>query len=137
MAIGRRISLRAHEGSIRRWASEGRDDAWIAGALGTSPGSIQSFRSRRGIPRVRPDRRPGRRPSGAPPGPSYEGAVERDADGRVGLWFDPAVADDARYGEAWTRRTSVVVRLSAGRIVLEGRRPARGDGGVAPIVGPE
>ncbi|MDP8899936.1 MAG: hypothetical protein M3N33_02070, partial [Actinomycetota bacterium] len=44
VAIRRKISLRSHEESIRLWASEGKDDAWIAHALGTSPASIQSFR---------------------------------------------------------------------------------------------
>ncbi len=120
MAIRRRISLRAHEESIRRWVAEGKDDSWIAGALGTSAGSVQSFRSRRSIARGRSDRRGGRRPRPTPAGPSYEGAVERAEDGRVGLWFDPSVAEDARYRGAWAGRRAVLVRVGIGRIVLEG-----------------
>ena len=41
MAIRRRISLRGHEESIRRWASEGKHDAWIARVLGTTPAALQ------------------------------------------------------------------------------------------------
>lgn len=123
MAIKRRISLRAHEESIRRWASEGKDDAWIADALGTSPGSIQSFRSRRRIPtNAHRGRRPGPgRPPGTAaddPGARYEGVVERGAGGRVGLWMDPAVAEEAVYRERWAARGKVAVLISGGRIVI-------------------
>lgn len=121
MSIGRRISLRAHEESTRGWVSEGKGDAWIARALGTSAGSVQSFRSRRGILRDREDRRGGRRPHAPPAGPSYEGCVEQGADGRVGVWFDPAVAEDERYREARARGGAVTVRVWTGRIVLERR----------------
>ena len=34
---------------IRRWVEEDRSDEWIASALGTSPSSVQSFRSRHAI----------------------------------------------------------------------------------------
>ena len=34
---------------IRRWVEEDRSDEWIASALGTSPSSVQSFRSRNAI----------------------------------------------------------------------------------------
>ncbi len=123
MAIKRRISLRSHEESIRQWASEGKDDAWIAGALGTSPNSIQSFRSRRRIPtEARRGGRGGPRPlpgidtEGA--GPHYEGVIERGTDGRVGLWMDPAVAEEAVYRERWAARGKVTVLISEGRIVI-------------------
>ncbi len=122
VAIKRRISLRAHEASIRRWVSEGKNDAWIADALGTSPGSVQSFRSRRRIPaEARRGRRagPGSDAEGAGrAGPRYEGVVERGAGGRVGLWVDPAVADDAVYRERWMGRGKVRVGISGGRIVV-------------------
>ena len=109
MATRRRISLRDHEESIRRWASEGKHDAWIARALGTSPASIQSFRSRRRIPtEARRGRRSGPRPL---PGIDthgaslrYEGVIERGADGRVGLWMDPAISEEAGYRRRWAAR---------------------------------
>ena len=123
MAIKRKISLRSHEEGIRRWASEGKTDAWIAHALGTSPASVQSFRSRRRIPtEAGRGRRSGPRPlpgidtDGA--GPRYEGVIERGADGRVGLWMDPAVAEKAVYWERWAARGKVAVLISGGRIII-------------------
>ena len=123
MAIRRRISLKGHEEDIRRWASEGKDDAWIARALGTTPASIQSFRSRRRIPtEARRGRRSGPRPlpgidtGGA--GPRYEGVIERGADGRVGLWMDPAISEEAVYRERWAARGKVAVLISGGRIIV-------------------
>ena len=123
MAIRRRISLRGHEGSIRRWASEGKTDAWIAHALGTSPASIQSFRSRRRIPtEAGRGRRSGPRPlpgidtDGA--GPRYEGVIEREAGGRVGLWVDLAVSEEAVYRGCWAARGKVAVLISRSRIVI-------------------
>jgi hypothetical protein len=123
VAIRRRISLRGHEQSIRWWVSEGKDDAWIAHALGISPGSIQSFRSRRRIPtEARRGRRSGPRPlpgidtDGA--GPRHEGVVERGTDGRVGQWMDPAVAEEAVYRERWAARGKIAVLISGGRIIV-------------------
>jgi len=49
MGINQRISLRKFVDDIRRWVDEGRSDEWIASALGTSPSSVQSFRSRNAI----------------------------------------------------------------------------------------
>ncbi len=117
MAIKRRISLRSHEDAIRRWASEGRSDAWIAGALGTSAGYVQSFRSRKRIP-AGPRR--GRRGDPAPnhAGPRYEGVVERGPEGRVGLWMDAAISGDPVYRERWAGRRKVRVRVSGSRIVV-------------------
>ncbi|CAA9463529.1 MAG: hypothetical protein AVDCRST_MAG02-2795 [uncultured Rubrobacteraceae bacterium] len=124
MAIRRRISLKSHEGSIRRWASEGKDDAWIAHALGTSSGSIQSFRSRRCIPtqairggRVHPRPLPGIETDDA--GSRYEGVIEREAGGRVGLWMDPAVSEEAAYRKHWSDRRKVSVRISGRRMVID------------------
>lgn len=123
VAIKRRISLRNREESVRRWAAEGKGDAWIANALGTSAGSIQSFRSRR---RITLDPR-GSRPRGVLPhgwaGPSYEGVIEQPSSGgadncAVGLWFEPAVADDPVYGRRWRSRGPVEIRLTRGAIML-------------------
>ena len=49
MGINQRISLRKYIDDIHRWVEEGRSDEWIASALGTSPSSVQSFRSRNAI----------------------------------------------------------------------------------------
>ena len=49
MGINQRVSLRKFADDIRRWVDEGRSDDWIASALGTSPSSVQSFRSRNAI----------------------------------------------------------------------------------------
>lgn len=88
MAVKQRISLRKHVGDIQHWADDGKSDAWIASALGTSPSSVQSFRSRNGI-----YRRPASEAHDLKNYSSYEGAV----DGSV--WIDPAVQDD----EGWRR----------------------------------
>ena len=49
MGINQRVSLRKFIDDIRRWVDEDRSDEWIASALGTSPSSVQSFRSRNAI----------------------------------------------------------------------------------------
>ena len=49
MGINQRVSLRKFIDDIHRWVEEGRSDEWIASALGTSPSSVQSFRSRNAI----------------------------------------------------------------------------------------
>ena len=85
--------------------------------------SIQSFRSRRRIPtEAGRGRRSGPRPlpgidtEGA--GPRYEGVIERGAGGRVGLWMDPAVSEEAVYRECWAARGKVAVLISGGRIII-------------------
>ena len=45
----RRVALTPHKAEIEHWVSEGYSDGWIASALGTSPSSVQSFRSRHDI----------------------------------------------------------------------------------------
>ena len=52
MGIKQRVSLRRFTEDIRRWVGEGRSDEWIASALGTTPSSVQSFRSRNAIYRT-------------------------------------------------------------------------------------
>src|SRR4051794_12752988 len=49
VGINQRISLRKCADDIRRWVDQGRSDDWIASALGSSPKSVQSFRSRNAI----------------------------------------------------------------------------------------
>jgi hypothetical protein len=39
-------SVEASHGEIREWVEAGKTDEWIAGTLGTSASSVQSFRSR-------------------------------------------------------------------------------------------
>lgn len=56
-------------------------------------------------------------------GSSYEGVIEQPSRGgakdrAVGLWFDPAVADDPVYGPRWGSGGPVEIRLTPGAIVL-------------------
>lgn len=120
MARKQRVSLRSHEADIRRWVREGKDDGWIASALGTSPSSIQSFRSRRRIYRGTGEGR-----HDPPPEPrdfrTYEGVlevVEGDRRTRWAVWFDPAIQDDPSYASRWRRAKKAEVRLTEGRIFL-------------------
>ncbi len=45
--------------------------------------------------------------------------MERREDGRSGVWFDPAVSEDAGHRESWAARRRVLVGVDVGRIVLE------------------
>lgn len=118
MAINRRVALRKHEDDIKGWVAEGRSDGWIASALGTSASSVQSFRSRRKIRRG-PDARAGRRPRMPREYRAYEGVLEQDPQGRrIGVWFDPAVRDDAFYEGKWRETRKVGVRLARDGIFL-------------------
>jgi hypothetical protein len=118
MGINQRVSLRKFVDDIRRWVEEGRSDEWIASALGTSPSSVQSFRSRNAIYR--------RGASSTLHEPreysSYEGVIET---GGPGIWFDPAVGDDPRWQKRWNDTDRVELRLSPTRIVLLRRGGAR------------
>jgi hypothetical protein len=116
MGINQRISLRKFIDDVRRWVDEGRSDEWIASALGTSPSSVQSFRSRNGIYRkdaaatlVEPTDYA-----------AYEGVLEMNSpDGHgPGAWFDPSVGDDRRWKARWDRVERVEVRVSRDKIVL-------------------
>lgn len=53
----RRVALKPHAATIRRWVDEGRGDDWIAQELNTTSSSVQSFRSRNSIYRRDPVRR--------------------------------------------------------------------------------
>jgi hypothetical protein len=117
MGINQRVSLRKFIDDIRRWVDEGRSDEWIASALGTSPSSVQSFRSRNAIYR--------RGASSTLHEPqeysAYEGVIEPEG---PGIWFDPTVGDDQRWQKRWSNTERVELRLTPTRIVLL-RRSAR------------
>jgi len=118
MGINQRVSLRKFVDDIRRWVDEGRSDDWIASALGTSPSSVQSFRSRNAIYR----RGTGSTLHEPREYSSYEGVIEPQG---PGIWFDPAVGDDPRWRKRWSTTERVELRLTPTRIVLLRRGGAR------------
>jgi hypothetical protein len=118
MGINQRVSLRKFVDDIRRWVDEGRSDEWIASALGTSPSSVQSFRSRNAIYR----RGTGSTLHEPQEYSSYEGVIEPHG---PGIWFDPAIGDDRRWKERWRGAERVELRLTPTRIVLLRRGAAR------------
>ena len=119
VGINKRVSLRKFTDDIRRWVEEGRSDDWIASALGTSPSSVQSFRSRKAIYR--------RRTSSTLHDPkefsSYEGVLESEGSG---VWFDPEVGADPHWQKRWEGTERVELRLTPSRIVLLRRGSAGG-----------
>ena len=119
MGINQRVSLRKFIEDIRRWVDEGRTDDWIASALGTSPSSVQSFRSREAIYR--------RRTTSTLYDPkdfsSYEGVLEPEG---PGVWFDPDISSDPRWQKRWSSAERLELRLTSTRIVLLRRGGARG-----------
>ncbi|MGB3682238.1 MAG: hypothetical protein WA990_07085 [Rubrobacteraceae bacterium] len=120
MGINQRVSLRKFMDDIRRWVEEGRSDDWIASALGTSPSSVQSFRSRNAIYR---------RDHGATLyDPQEYGSYEGVLDPAPGAWFDPSVGDDPRWREHWAETGRVEMRLTPTKMVLirRGRTKSRG-----------
>lgn len=118
MGINQRISLRKFIDDIRRWVQEGRSDEWIASALGTSPSSVQSFRSRNAIYR----RDHGSALYAPKEYSAYEGALEKE---EPGVWFDPAVREDSYWRERWQDADKVEIRLTPTRIVLVRRNGVR------------
>ena len=111
MAINKRVSLRKFIEDIRRWVEEGRSDDWIASALGTSPSSVQSFRSRNAIYRrsatstlYEPEEYS-----------SYEGVLDSEGSG---VWFDPEIGTDPCWRERWRSTDRVELRLTPTRIVF-------------------
>lgn len=120
MGINQRVSLRRFADDIRGWVGEGRSDGWIASALGTTPSSVQSFRSRNAIYRTHA---PGPAPNTLPERLSdpaeytaYEGVVET---GEVtGIWFDPSVAEDRRWRSFWGDTPHVELHLLPEKIIL-------------------
>jgi hypothetical protein len=118
MGINQRVSLRKFIDDIRRWVDEGRSDDWIASALGTSPSSVQSFRSRNAIYR----RGTGSALHEPQEYSSYEGVIEPEG---PGIWFDPAIGDDPRWQRRWNSTERVELRLTPTRIILLRRGGAR------------
>jgi hypothetical protein len=118
MGINQRVSLRKFVDDIRRWVDEGRSDDWIASALGTSPSSVQSFRSRNAIYR----RGAGSTLHEPREYSSYEGVIESEG---PGIWFDPTVGDDPCWQGRWSTAERVELRLTPTRIVLLRRGGAR------------
>ena len=119
MGINQRISLRKYIDDIHRWVEEDKSDAWIASALGTSPSSVQSFRSRNAIYR--------RTTTSTLHDPkdysSYEGVLEPEG---PGIWFDPEISNDPRWQKGWNSTERVKLRITPTRIVLLRRGGARG-----------
>jgi hypothetical protein len=111
VGINKRVSLRKFIDDIRRWVEEDRSDEWIASALGTSPSSVQSFRSRNAIYR----RTGGSTLYDSKEYSSYEGVLEPEG---PGVWFDPEVGNDPRWQKRWNSIERVELRLTPSRIVL-------------------
>ena len=112
MGINQRISLRKFTDDIRRWVDQDSSDDRIASALGTTPSSVQSFRSRNAI-----YRRGARTSTLHEPREfsSYEGVLEHKG---PGVWFDPEVGSDPRRRKRWEGTERVELRLGPTRIVL-------------------
>jgi hypothetical protein len=119
VGIKQRVSLRKFTDDIRRWVDEDKSDDWIASALGTSPSSVQSFRSRNAIYR--------RWRTSTLHDPqdysSYEGVLE-PVD--PGIWFDPEIGNDPCWQKRWKSTERVELRLTPTRIVFLRRGGARG-----------
>jgi hypothetical protein len=119
VGINKRVSLRKFTDDISRWVEEGRSDDWIASALGTSPSSVQSFRSRNAIYR--------RGATSTLYDPkdfsSYEGVLDPEG---PGVWFDPEIGSDPRWHKRWKSTERVELRLTPTRIVFLRRGGAGG-----------
>jgi hypothetical protein len=122
VAINKRVSLSKFIDDIRRWVEEDKSDDWIASALGTSPSSVQSFRSRNAIYR--------RTTTSTLYDPrdfsSYEGVLEPEGPEGPGVWFDPEIGNDPCWQKCWKSTERVELRLRPIRIVFLRRGGARG-----------
>ena len=119
MGINQRVSLRKFTDDIRRWVVEDRSDEWIASALGTSPSSVQSFRSRNGIYR-RSDDFDAARPEGLL-------FLRRGARARRSRHLvRPEIGKDPRWHKRWSSTERVELRLTPTRIVFLRREVTRG-----------
>jgi cold shock CspA family protein len=116
----KRIALKPHMEQIREWVEAGKTDDWIAGSLGTSASSVQSFRSRNDI--YRRERGP-REPESV-----FEGVLDHGECDGWGLWLDPTVAEDPIWKEHWVGVEAVIVKVSEDAIVVlepdSGQAPA-------------
>jgi hypothetical protein len=119
VGINQRVSLRKFVDDIRRWVEEDRSDDWIASALGSSPRSVRSFRSRNAIYRR------GRTSTLYDPREfsSYEGVLDPEC---RGVWFDPEIGSDPRWQKRWSGTERVELRLTPTRIVFLRRGGAGG-----------
>jgi hypothetical protein len=122
VGINKRVSLRKFTDDIRRWVEEDRSDEWIASALGTSPSSVQSFRSRTAIYRRHATTSTLYDPRDFS---SYEGVLEPEG---PGIWFDPEIGSDPRWHKRWKSTERIELRLTPTRIVFlrRGAPEARG-----------
>ncbi len=118
MGINQRVSLRKFTDDIKRWVDEGRGDDWIASALGTSPSSVQSFRSRNAIYR----REHGSALYEPKDYTAFEGALEKE---KPGVWFDPSVGDNPHWKSYWDDAGKVEMRVTPSKIILIRRGKAR------------
>jgi hypothetical protein len=114
VGINQGVSLRKFADDIRRWVEEDKSDDWIASALGTSPSSVQSFRSRNAIYRRSATSATLYEPRDFS---SYEGVLEAEGSG---VWFDPEIGSDPRWQERWSSTERVELRLTPSRIALLG-----------------
>src|SRR3712207_3013877 len=108
----KRIALKPHMEQIREWVEAGKTDDWIAGALGTSASSVQSFRSRNDIYR----RERGLRE----PESVFEGVLDHSEREGWGLWLDPSVAEDPIWKEHWSGVEAVNGKGAEESIMVEG-----------------
>lgn len=105
----KRVALKPHAGRIEEWVRAGRTDEWIADALGTSPSSVQSFRSRNGIHRTGP----------VEPASVFCGVLDHGERDGWGLWLDPSIVEDPIWREHWAGVESVTVKVAEDSVVLE------------------
>ena len=126
MGIYKRVSLTKFTDDIRRWVVEDRSDQWIASALGSSPASVQSFRSRNGIYR-RSTTLTLHDPQDYS---SYEGVLEPEG---PGIWFDPEIGQDPRWHKRWNSTERVELRLTPTRIVFLRREGTRSLSAESPL----
>jgi cold shock CspA family protein len=110
----KRIALKPHMEQIREWVEAGKTDEWIAGTLGTSASSVQSFCSRNDIFR--------RERVKSEPESVFEGVLDHGERDGWGLWLDPAVAEDPIWKEHWAGVEAVIVKIAEDSIVLEADR---------------
>ena len=118
----KRVALKPHTGRIEEWVRAGRTDEWIADALGTSPSSVQSFRSRNGIHRTGP----------VEPESVFEGILDHGERDGWGLWLDPLIVEDPIWREHWAGVESVIVKVAEDSVVLEVVGDASGVAGQPP-----
>lgn len=121
----KRVALTPHRDEIERWVAQGHSDAWIASALGTSPSSVQSFRSRHDIYRGSVGRPAAVSAEGDADSDAdrqdhsvFEGVLEHGEESGYGLWLDPAVADDPRFKRGFAGVSDINVSVEKDRIVL-------------------